>query len=195
MGIEDLRQKLAPDALITVSRAARVSRSHGGVLVPQDMAAILASGPFRQAFGDRATWRGAVAGFRDWGSYEAELSRRRGDGIGIPELLGDSQIRITASARGLIYRAQYHAQTDERSRADNLDLLVAILGDQGGDPVEPLSFMTGDTSSAILYRQLVLARARGISARGYLASEEHQLAQETIAATLAERRKQGTTAA
>jgi hypothetical protein len=195
MGIEDLRQKLAPEALITVSRAARVSRSHGGILVPQDIAAILASGPFQKAFGDRNTWRGAVAGFRDWGSYEAELSRRRGDGINATELLGDSRIRITTSARGLLYQAHYRAQSDEREHAGNLDLLVTILGDQGGDPVEPLSFMTGDTSSSIMYRQLVLARARGVAIRGYLASEEYQLAQKTIATNIQKRLKQDPTAA
>lgn len=176
-----VNQHLEPDALTTIARSAKISRSHGGIIVPQDIATILAAGPFKEAFGDRDTQRRTIDAFKDWSHYE---SAHHLD----PKNWKPYPIQTTLPTDNLLARAHIRALQEGSFKANNLHILAAVLGFNGGEPTEPLSFITGDTSSALLYRELIWARAKGIAVAGYGNSPEYALAQETIARNLELRR-------
>lgn len=186
MGIEEVRNQLSSQALVTLAKAARVSEFHGGIIVPQDIAAVLAAGIFRVAFGDREESRKAVEAFIDWGRYEAHSPNNNlSDNHG---RILNTDVRISQSTRDLIARARMDSLAGGKAHAGNFNLLVTLLGVNGGEPVEPLSFMRGGSSSPLINREEIYARAAGITPRGYGSTIEHALAQQTIARNLALRR-------
>lgn len=186
MGIKEVRNELTYQSLVTLSRAARVSEFHGGIIVPQDIAAVLAATTFRPAFGNRIDSRKAVVSFIDWAHYES-TSRTSRLSLDHGTIL-NADARLTLDARDLIARAHNRALSDNRAKANDLDLLNTMLGVGGGEVVEPLSFMIGDRSSAILYREAIFARANNLRPFGYGSSYEHELAQQAIAHNLQQRR-------
>ena len=178
-----MRNELNHPALVTLAKAARVSEFHGGIIVPQDIAAVLAAGVFREAFGDREESRRAVEAFIDWARYEAHS---QGNNLsGSHGLILNTDVRISQSTRDLIARARIDSLANGKTQAGNFNLLVTVLGARGGEPIEPLSFMRGGNSSPLINREEIYAKAAGITPKGYGSTVEHALAQQTIARNLA----------
>jgi len=131
-----MRTELAPDASTTLLRAHARSRERGRGLASQDIAVILADGPFREAFGDPDTRDRVVHALDEWAPLGA----------------------LTTDAGEILALAFQNAQIRGRTSAQNIDLLTAVINLKG-DPIEPLTLLSGDAEDPYTYRMSILRRA------------------------------------
>jgi hypothetical protein len=162
MKIADIEPILAPDMRKAFRSAAKRSLRHNGILTEQDILISVAIGPLADAFGSRSSLIGVINGLDESANFTARFAK---EGLlPLEDSPFKSSVQMTREAWQLIKDGKMRARELGRTRTHAIDVLEVALGENGQQPIDPLTLLGGEGLNPSFYRRGIMHAARAIAA-------------------------------